>query len=216
MRACGIDTESHNALHEVDVYTSHEALILGYEQALTRQDSLTGNWYDCSAHMLWIGERTRDLDGAHVEFLSGRRQPDRLQGRTHRQPRVVLELCQNSTRLGCRAGSRSSPGWVPTWCTTASGRCCGRARDADHPVVWACDPMHGNTFTLGERPEDPPLRRHRGRDRRVRAGPPAEGTWPGGIHIELTGENVTECLGGGEEIFDTTSTTATRRCAIPG
>ena len=71
MRACGVDTESHSALHEVDVYTSHEALILGYEESLTRQDSLTGQWYDCSAHMLWIGERTRQLDGAHVEFLRG-------------------------------------------------------------------------------------------------------------------------------------------------
>ena len=71
MRACGVDTEANHNLHEVDVYTSHEALLLGYEEALTRQDSLTGGWYDCSAHMLWIGERTRDLDGAHVEFLRG-------------------------------------------------------------------------------------------------------------------------------------------------
>ena len=71
MRACGVDTTSNPNLHEVDVYTSHEALILGYEEALTRQDSLTGDWYDCSAHMLWIGERTRELDGAHVEFLRG-------------------------------------------------------------------------------------------------------------------------------------------------
>ena len=106
MRACGIDSETQPNLHEVDFFTSHEALILGYEEALTRQDSLTGDWYDCSAHMLWIGERTRQLDGAHVEFLRGDRQPDRLQARPdgdrRRGPRPLRGA---QPRAGRRAAS---------------------------------------------------------------------------------------------------------------
>ena len=87
MAACGIDLDHEAQLHEVDFYTSHEALLLGYEEALTRRDSLTGDWYDCSAHLLWIGDRTRQLDGAHVEFLSGRAEPDRREARPRRHPR---------------------------------------------------------------------------------------------------------------------------------
>jgi 3-deoxy-7-phosphoheptulonate synthase len=94
MRACGVDTESHSALHEVDVYTSHEALILGYEEALTRQDSLTGQWYDCSAHMLWIGERTRQLDGAHMEFLRGVGNPIGVKIGPNTTADYVLSLCE--------------------------------------------------------------------------------------------------------------------------
>ena len=94
MRACGVDTESNPNLREVDVYTSHEALILGYEEALTRQDSLTGDWYDCSAHMLWIGERTRDLDGAHVEFLRGVGNPIGCKVGPTIEPAELLELCE--------------------------------------------------------------------------------------------------------------------------
>jgi 3-deoxy-7-phosphoheptulonate synthase len=200
MRACGIDTETTSALNQVDVYTSHEALILGYEEALTRQDSLTGGWYDCSAHMLWIGERTRQLDGAHVEFLRGVGNP-----------------------IGCKLGPSATVDWVVELCELLNpARIPGRltlitrmgaehvedalrplirgVRDSGHPVVWACDPMHGNTFTAPN-----------GRKTRhfeaivaeitgfVRAHR-AEGTWPGGIHIELTGEQVTECLGGAEEL----------------
>ena len=87
MSACGIDLESERSLHEVDVWTSHEGLLLDYEQGLTRRDSLTGDWYDCSAHMLWIGERTRGVDGAHVDVLRRRAQPDRRQARPHRPRR---------------------------------------------------------------------------------------------------------------------------------
>src|SRR5829696_2819279 len=101
MRACGVDTESNNRLHEVDVFTSHEALLLGYEEALTRQDSLTGGWYDCSAHMLWIGERTRELDGAHVEFLRGVGNPIGCKIGANTSADYVLELCDrlNHNRL---------------------------------------------------------------------------------------------------------------------
>ena len=198
MRACGIDTETNTALHQVDVYTSHEALILGYEEALTRQDSLTGGWYDCSAHMLWIGERTRQLDGAHVEFLRGVGNP-----------------------IGCKIGKTTDVDYVLSLCETLNpARIPGRltlisrmgandveevlrpllraVRDAGHPVVWACDPMHGNTYSA------PNGRKTRHLEDIVKEitgfvkAHRAEGTWPGGIHIELTGENVTECLGGSE------------------
>ena len=154
----------------------HEALLLGYEEALTRRDSLTGDWYDCSAHLLWIGERTRQLDGAHVEFLSRRRQPDRRasSGPTATPDEVARAVRARSTPTACPGrltldqphGRRQAS---PTRCR----RCCAAVRDAGHPVVWACDPMHGNTFTARERPQDPPLRRrHAPRSRGFFARPP--------------------------------------------
>jgi len=200
MRACGIDTETNNALHQVDVYTSHEALILGYEEALTRQDSLTGGWYDCSAHMLWIGERTRQLDGAHVEFLRGVENPLGCKIGKTTDVNYVLSLCEklNPARIPGRLTLISRMGASSV---EESLRPLLRAvRDAGHPVVWACDPMHANTFTApnGRKTRNFEdimseivgfVKAHR-----------AEGTWPGGIHIELTGDNVTECLGGSEAV----------------
>mgnify|MGYP002628473315 CR=1 FL=1 len=200
MRACGIDTETNNALHQVDVYTSHEALILGYEEALTRQDSLTGGWYDCSAHMLWIGERTRQLDGAHVEFLRGVENPLGCKIGKTTDVDYVLSLCEklNPARIPGRLTLISRMGASSV---EESLRPLLRAvRDAGHPVVWACDPMHANTFTApnGRKTRNFEdimseivgfVKAHR-----------AEGTWPGGIHIELTGDNVTECLGGSEAV----------------
>jgi len=202
MSACGVDTVSTPQLHTVDVSTSHEALILGYEEALTRQDSLTGDWYDCSAHMLWIGERTRQLDGAHVHFLSGVGNPIGCKVGPSVTPDEVLALCEalNPNRI---------PGRL-TLITRMGAEAIGTAlpplleavRDAGHPVAWACDPMHGNTFTA------PSGRKTRHFDAVLAeiagffAAHRAAGTWPGGVHIELTGDNVTECLGGAEEILD--------------
>jgi 3-deoxy-7-phosphoheptulonate synthase len=200
MRACGVDTESHSALHEVDVYTSHEALILGYEEALTRQDSLTGQWYDCSAHMLWIGERTRQLDGAHVEFLRGVGNPIGVKIGANTTADYVLSLCEalNPNRVPGRLTLITRMGADKI---EASLRPLLRAvREAGHPVVWICDPMHANTFTADNG------RKTRHFDEILReivgfvAAHRAENTWPGGIHIELTGENVTECLGGVEAV----------------
>ena len=202
MRACGIDTEQNSRLHEVDVFTSHEALLLGYEEALTRQDSLTGAWYDCSAHMLWIGERTRELDGAHIEFLRGVGNPIGCKIGPTTSPEYVLELCQllnpaqqpGRLTLISRMGANHVEDSLRPLLRTV--------RDSGHPVVWACDPMHANTYTAVS-----------GRKTRnfddisdeiagfVRAHS-AEGTWPGGIHVELTGDDVTECIGGADKILD--------------
>jgi len=202
MRACNVDTEANPNLREVDVYTSHEALILGYEEALTRQDTLTNAWYDCSAHMLWIGERTRDLDGAHVEFLRGVGNPLGCKLGPTATAVETLELCEalNPARI---------PGRLTFITRMGAGEGEKRLRpllrasaDAGHPVVWACDPMHGNTYTASNgrktRHFDAIIGEIAGFVRAHRA----EGTWPGGIHVELTGDNVTECLGGGDEVLD--------------
>jgi 3-deoxy-7-phosphoheptulonate synthase len=200
MAACGIDTTSQPSLHEVDFYTSHESLILGYEEALTRQDSLTGDWYDCSAHMLWIGERSRQLDGAHVEFLRGVGNPVGCKLGPRSTPDEVLGLCEalNPQRIPGRLTliPRMGAGLVATRLPPLLAA----VRDAAHPVVWACDPMHGNTFTSDTgrktRDFDAVLAEIAG----FFAAHWAEDTWPGGVHIELTGEDVTECLGGGDAL----------------
>jgi 3-deoxy-7-phosphoheptulonate synthase len=202
MRACGVDSETNPQLHEADFFTSHEALVLGYEEALTRQDSLTGGWYDCSAHMIWIGERTRQLDGAHVEFFRGIRNPIGCKVGPTATPEEVLALCEvldpertpgRLTLISRMGADKIEDGLRPLL---------RAVRDAGHPVVWTCDPMHGNTFTS----ESGRKTRHFEDVLREIAGffaaHRAEGTWPGGVHVELTGDDVTECLGGAEEVLD--------------
>jgi 3-deoxy-7-phosphoheptulonate synthase len=202
MAACGIDLDSERQLHEVDFWTSHEALLLGYEEALTRRDSLTGDWYDCSAHLLWIGERTRQLDGAHVEFLRGVGNPLAVKIGPAAEPDEVLALCQRLNpeqapgrlSLVTRLGAERVEAALPPLLRAVAG--------AGHPVAWVCDPMHGNTFTSPSghktRHFDDVLAEITG----FFAAHRAEGTWPGGVHVELTGDDVTECLGGAEEILD--------------
>jgi 3-deoxy-7-phosphoheptulonate synthase len=202
MRACGIDLGNEEQLHQVDFWTSHEALLLGYEESLTRLDSLTGDWYDCSAHMLWVGERTRRLDGAHVEFVSGVRNPLGCKVGPTATADEVLAICEHL-----------NPDRVPGRLTLISRMGVGRVADclppllravgeAGHPVVWACDPMHGNTTTTASgrktRHFDDVIDELRGFFGACRA----EGVWPGGLHVELTGDDVTECLGGAEEILE--------------
>ena len=202
MKACGIDLALEPRLHQVEFWTSHEALLLGYEEALTRQDSLTGDWYDCSAHMLWIGERTRQVDGAHIDFLAGVHNPLGVKLGPTASADEALRLCErlNPERIPgrltliSRMGAQNVLGTLPSIVEAV--------RDAEHPVVWACDPMHGNTFTSasGRKTRDfaDVMREIHGfftvcRDADV---------WPGGVHIELTGEDVTECLGGAEKLLD--------------
>ena len=202
MKACGIDTADNPNLHEVDFFTSHEALLLGYEEALTRRDSISGDWYDCSAHMLWIGERTRQLDGAHVEFLRGVANPLGCKVGPSATAADVIGLCEalnpdqvpGRLTLISRMGADKVAEGLPPLLEAV--------RDAGHPVVWACDPMHGNTFTS----ESGRKTRHFEDVLREVSGffdaHHQVGTWPGGIHVELTGENVTECLGGSEDVRD--------------
>ena len=203
MAACGVNTSTQPNLHEVDFFTSHEALVLGYEEALTRQDSLTGHWYDCSAHMIWIGERTRQLDGAHVEFFAGVGNPIGVKLGPTTSPAEALALCErlNPERVPGRLTFISRMGADKI--ETGLPPLLAAVRDEGHPVVWACDPMHGNTFTTEgghkTRHFDDILAEIRG----FFSAHHAEGTWPGGVHVELTGDDVTECLGGAEEIFDT-------------
>ena len=147
MAACGIDLDAEVQLHEVDFYTSHEALLLGYEEALTRRDSLTGDWYDCSAHLLWIGERTRQLDGAHVEFLSGVQNPIGVKLGPDVAPDEVVALCRAPrSRRASPGGSRSSRRMGADRSRECLPPLLRAVHAAGHPVVWACDPMHGNTF----------------------------------------------------------------------
>jgi 3-deoxy-7-phosphoheptulonate synthase len=202
MAACGIDLRSERRLHEVDVWTSHEGLLLDYEAGLTRRDSLTGEWYDCSAHMLWIGDRTRAADGAHVEFFAGVHNPLGLKvGPTA----TAAELADTCERL--------DPDRTPGRLTLIARMGHERVRDAlpplveavraaGHPVVWACDPMHANAFRTASG-----YKTRRFEDVMAEISGFFEacadaGAWPGGIHLEFTGEDVTECLGGGEAVLE--------------
>jgi 3-deoxy-7-phosphoheptulonate synthase len=202
MRACGIDLEKEAHLHQVDFYTSHEALLLGYEEALTRRDSLTDDWYDCSAHLLWIGERTRELDGAHVEFLAGVGNPIGVKLGPSATPEEAVALCDRLdpgreagrlcliSRMGAGRVEECLPPLVAA--VEASG----------HPVVWVCDPKPGNTFASESgrktRRFDDILTEIKGFFSVMRAA----GVWPGGVHVELTGDDVTECLGGAEAVSE--------------
>lgn len=211
MKACGIDLNDDGALQGVDFFTSHEALILPYEQALTRRDSLTGDWYDCSAHMLWIGERTRDINGAHVEFLRGVANPIGMKVGPTVSPDDLMRLLDvlNPENIAGRITLISRMGKDKIASTLPS--LVEATRDQGRAVLWACDPMHGNTFkaTGGQKTRrfDDVL----SETQQFFQVHQAAGTWPGGLHIELTGDNVTECLGGGSNVgegdLDTNYTT---------
>jgi 3-deoxy-7-phosphoheptulonate synthase len=202
LKAVGVDITNHPTFNTVDVYTSHEALLLDYEEALTRQDSLTGDWYDCSAHMLWIGERTRQIDHAHMHFLSGVNNPVGCKVGPTMTPEELLEVCDllnpddipGRLTLISRMGADKVADLLPPLLEAT--------RDADRKVVWICDPCHGNTFNSESgyktRRFDDVLAEIRG----FFAAHAAAGTIPGGVHMELTGEDVTECLGGDQQIAD--------------
>lgn len=199
MASCGLDVDAP-AMRQVDLYTSHEALLLGYEEALTRQDSLTGDWFCCSAHMLWIGERTRQLDGAHVEFLSGVHNPIGCKLGPTATPAEAIALCEalNPDRSPGRLTLISRMGAAQV--REALAPIIEAVTEEGHPVVWQCDPMHGNTYSTPDgtktRHFDAILDEVHGYFDVHRQC----GTWPGGIHLEITGDAVTECVGGADDL----------------
>ena len=199
MAACGITSDNYRTLRETDFYTSHEALLLNYEEAFTRQDSLTGEWYDVSSHMLWIGDRTRQLDGAHVEFMRGINNPIGIKAGPSMDPEDLIRLCDilnpnnEAGRLNVivRMGADKVADGMPSLI---------RAIEREgKKVLWSCDPMHGNTITSNgykTRPVDAVLQEMK----QFFQVHKSEGTYAGGVHLEMTGKDVTECLGGSFEI----------------
>ncbi len=202
MAACGVTGETTPQIRETSFYTSHEALLLAYEQALTRVDSLTGKWYDCSAHLVWIGERTRQPDGAHVEFLRGVENPIGLKCGPTMTPDELLQLIdilnpQNVAgrlTLISRMGHDKVEAQLPKLVRAVAR--------AGRKVVWACDPMHGNTVKSSTGYKTRPFDRILAEVRAFFAVHRAEGTHPGGVHFEMTGQDVTECIGGAQAITE--------------
>jgi 3-deoxy-7-phosphoheptulonate synthase len=202
MAACGINPETVPQLQGTHFYTGHEGLLLPYEQAMTRQDSLTGDWYDTSAHFIWIGDRTRFEGSAHVEFLRGIRNPIGIKCGPSTEPDVLLRLLDTLdpkrvpgritliTRYGHDKIEKGLPALVRA--VQREGR----------PVVWSCDPMHGNVVKAANGYKTRPFERILAEVRGFFAVHRAEGTHGGGIHIEMTGQNVTECTGGAVAITD--------------
>ncbi len=201
MHACGIDPETAPQLAQTSFYTSHEALLLPYEQAMTRQDSLTGDWYDTSAHFLWIGDRTRFAGSAHVEFLRGVGNPIGVKCGPLLEADDLLRLLDtlNPARVPGRMTLITRYGADKI--EAALPRLVRAVTRAGHPVIWSCDPMHGNTVAAASyktRPFDRILAEVRG----FFAVHRAEGTHAGGIHAEMTGQNVTECIGGAIDVTE--------------
>ncbi|MBK6707854.1 MAG: 3-deoxy-7-phosphoheptulonate synthase class II [Sphingomonadales bacterium] len=202
MEACGITPDTVPQIKGTSFYTSHEALLLPYEQALTRQDSLTGQWYDTSAHMLWIGDRTRFEGSAHVEFLRGIGNPIGMKCGPSLEPDALLRMLDTL-----------NPGRVPGRMTliTRYGhdkieaglpKLVRAVQREGHPVIWSCDPMHGNVIKSASGYKTRPFERILAEVRGFFAVHRAEGSFAGGIHAEMTGQNVTECTGGAIAITD--------------
>ena len=202
MRACGINPESHPEMRTTEFFTSHEALLLGYEQAFTRVDSTTGDWYCTSGHMVWVGDRTRQADHAHIEYCRGIKNPLGLKTGPTQKVDELLRLIDILNpdnepgrltligRFGAEKVGENLPALVRA------------VKREGKTVVWSCDPMHGNTITSATgyktRPFDLILKEVRGFFE-VHA---AEGTYAGGVHLEMTGQNVTECTGGARAISE--------------
>jgi 3-deoxy-7-phosphoheptulonate synthase len=202
MRAIGIDPESHPEMRTTDFYTSHEALLLGYEQAMTRVDSTTGDWYATSGHMIWIGDRTRQADHAHLEYCRGIRNPIGLKCGPSLAPDDLIRLIDilnpenepGRLTLIARFGADKAEAHLPTLVRAVKRE--GRA------VVWSCDPMHGNTVKAVSGYKTRPFDMVLPEVKTFFNVHHAEGTYPGGIHLEMTGKNVTECTGGARAISD--------------
>ena len=202
MRACGLDLESHPELKTTDFYTSHEALLLPYEQALTRIDSTSGDWYCTSGHMLWVGDRTRQPDHAHVEFMRGVKNPIGIKCGTSLKPDELLRLIDilnpdnepGRLTLICRLGAAKLDDHLPGLVRAVKRE--GRV------VVWSCDPMHGNTITVGSGFKTRPFDLIVEEVKSFFAVHAAESSYAGGVHLEMTGKNVTECTGGSRAVTE--------------
>lgn len=202
MNACGITAETVPQMRETEFYTSHEALLLPYEEALTRNDSTTGQWYGCSAHMLWLGERTRQLDHAHIEFLRGVQNPIGVKVGPKTTPDDLLALCDALnpgneagrltiiTRMGAERVAEHLPSLVRA--AVREGR----------KIVWSCDPMHANTVKSTSGYKTRQFDRILAEVKAFFAVHRAENSHAGGVHFELTGADVTECVGGAQAITD--------------
>ncbi|MGE5567281.1 MAG: class II 3-deoxy-7-phosphoheptulonate synthase [Parcubacteria group bacterium] len=202
MAAIGVTPESHPNLHQVEFFTSHEALLLNFEEAMTRVDSTSGDWYDTSAHMLWIGERTRQLDGAHVEFMKGIKNPLGMKVGPTMEPDDLLRLIDvlnpanepgRLTLIG-RFGADKIADRLP--------RLMAATKKSGRSVVWAIDPMHGNTLKASTGYKTRPFDRILAEVKSFVEIADAEGVHPGGVHLEMTGQNVTECLGGARAVSE--------------
>ena len=202
MRACGITAETSPQIHATDFYTSHEALLLGFEQAMTRRDSTSGDWYATSGHFVWIGDRTRQPDHAHVEYFRGIKNPIGMKCGPSLEPDELIRLIDmlnpaneaGRLTLICRFGDQKAGEHLPKLIRAVEKE--GRS------VVWSCDPMHGNTISSNTGYKTRPFDRILSEVNTFFDVHRAEGTHPGGIHVEMTGDNVTECTGGAHAISE--------------
>ena len=202
MEACGINPDTNRKLRTVNFYTSHEALLLPFEEAMTRVDSTTGEYHDTSAHFVWIGDRTRQLDGAHVEFCRGIKNPIGLKCGPSLKPDELIKLCNilnpdnepGRLTLISRFGADNVEKFLPNLIRSI--------KKEGLKVIWSCDPMHGNTIKAATgfktRPFDNVLKEVKN----VFSIHQAEGTYAGGLHVEMTGQDVTECTGGAQKISE--------------
>jgi 3-deoxy-7-phosphoheptulonate synthase len=202
MAACGLTSDTVPQIRETEFYTSHEALLLHYEQALTRTDSLTGKWYGCSAHLLWIGDRTRQLDGAHVEYMRGIQNPVAMKCGPSLEPDDLLRLIDalNPGNVAGRLTLISRMGHDKVEQKLPALIRAMKRHGAN--VVWACDPMHGNTIKSSNGYKTRPFDRILSEVERFFAVHRAEGTHAGGVHFEMTGQDVTECIGGAKAVTE--------------
>jgi len=202
MQACGVTPQSTPQMASTEYYTSHEGLLLGYEQAMTRIDSTSGRWYDTSAHLLWIGNRTRDLDGAHIEFCKGVENPIAIKIGPELGADELLRLVDvlnpaneaGRITLIARYGHEQVAKELPQLARAVKRE--GRN------VVWSCDPMHGNTLKTDSGYKTRPFDRILAEVKNFMRVLHSEDCWPGGVHFEMTGQNVTECIGGARELSE--------------
>ena len=200
MEACGINDKNVPQMNETEFFTSHEALLLPYEESLTRIDSINGKWYDVSAHMLWVGDRTRQLNGAHIEFVKGIGNPIGIKVGPSIDIDELIKIIDvinpknipGRITLICRMGAEKVGSKLPNIISSV--------KKEGKKVVWACDPMHGNTIKASSGYKTRPLKNIISEIEQFFKIHRSEGSYPGGIHLEMTGQDVTECLGGIQEI----------------